>query len=719
MIILEDRRNELISKSKRGKKEKDGLSRYEKRTRSRVANTVRSFNEIDMDQLFRKNILTVSIPVTGETDDYLVTISFGSVLDEIQREIKKNNDKLELKSILRALMNAFNSDNVYIRCNCPDSCLHESTKIKLLNGQSVTMSQLLDKYNNGEELWTYSVDDNGDFKPGQITDVWISGQAQTFIEITLDNDQKLLTTNNHLYMLRDGSYIRADELQTNMSLMPLYFSYHNGYECVKQNSYTRVSKFYSVYKIVADELLQMQIDEAKLRSGEQNIVIHHIDYNKLNNYPSNLKPMGVQEHWMFHCQHIKETGVLQKWLDGGERYRQLVMDHTTPEYRKQADVAKRAFASYYDKYTKEEIHNIREQMGCYSDEWRQKIGDANRQLWLNADDDYRNWRRSIIVQNNARPEVREKLSQKQKQKYIDHPERKEICKQNLKIAQERIKGSKFTEEHKNKISQSRLNRTDEQVQAAVRKDADTKILKVLNYMLSNNIDITFDNYDECKKLKQFKVGGIPKLSKYFQNIDDVIIYYSLNNKYNHKIKAIRTIVLDDEVPIYDLTVDKYNNFLTDAGVILHNCFRFAYWQSVSDIITGPKESRPAKITNPNNDLGPCCKHTALVLSNTSFLIKVASVINNYIHWFEKNRKKQYADIIYPAVFGKKYEEPVQLSIDDKDTLDTSKSDIDTSNEYGRTRTQFKPGNTYRYQKKLKPDPNQTQLDDIDDKESEE
>ena len=36
----------------------------------------------------------MSIPVIGETDNYLVTISFGSVLDEIQKEIKKNNDKL-------------------------------------------------------------------------------------------------------------------------------------------------------------------------------------------------------------------------------------------------------------------------------------------------------------------------------------------------------------------------------------------------------------------------------------------------------------------------------------------------------------------------------------------------------------------------------------------------------------------------------------------------
>ena len=61
-------------------------------------------------------------------------------------------------------------------------------------------------------------------------------------------------------------------------------------------------------------------------------------------------------------------------------------------------------------------------------------------------------------------------------------------------------------------------------------------------------------------------------------------------------------------------------------------------------------------------------------------------------------QKAYANVIYPAVYGKKYEEPVQTSIFDKedDTLDTEQSDIDTVNDEARTRSQFKPGNQYRF-----------------------
>lgn len=56
-------------------------------------------------------------------------------------------------------------------------------------------------------------------------------------------------------------------------------------------------------------------------------------------------------------------------------------------------------------------------------------------------------------------------------------------------------------------------------------------------------------------------------------------------------------------------------------------------------------------------------------------------------------QRAYTDIIYPAIYGKEYEEPVQLSIFDKDDLDTDETTIDKSNQYGRTSTQFKKGNT--------------------------
>lgn len=142
-------------------------------------------------------------------------------------------------------------------------------------------------------------------------------------------------------------------------------------------------------------------------------------------------------------------------------------------------------------------------------------------------------------------------------------------------------------------------------------------------------------------------------------------------------------------------------------------YRMAFWATVTDILSGDPENRPSKITNPKNTLGPGCKHVMLVLANTSWLIKVASVIHNYIKYFEKNKKQQYADILYPAIFGKEYEEPVQLSFDDSDELESDTQIIDDANKAGIERGRFQAGNQYRFQKSDKPDPNQQSIDDIE------
>lgn len=142
-------------------------------------------------------------------------------------------------------------------------------------------------------------------------------------------------------------------------------------------------------------------------------------------------------------------------------------------------------------------------------------------------------------------------------------------------------------------------------------------------------------------------------------------------------------------------------------------YRMAYWSTIKDINSGPPENRPAKITNPKNNLGPGCKHVMLVLSNNSWMIKVASVINNYIYYMERNRKKDYADIIYPAIYGHPYEEPVQLSLDDRDELDSSTGTIDTANRVGGTRGRFTPGNPYRFQPRNNRPQGQLSIDDVE------
>ncbi|MBO5711337.1 MAG: hypothetical protein J6R47_00725 [Acholeplasmatales bacterium] len=140
-----------------------------------------------------------------------------------------------------------------------------------------------------------------------------------------------------------------------------------------------------------------------------------------------------------------------------------------------------------------------------------------------------------------------------------------------------------------------------------------------------------------------------------------------------------------------------NGFNKDDVYIHCSCpdwsYRYAYFATKNKINSGDPETRASNITNPNDDLGSACKHVLLVLSNNSWLLKVASTIYNYVNYMEKHYNKLYADIIYPTIYGKKYEEPVQLDIFDNDDLATDTDTIDQSNTEARTKNQFQKGNT--------------------------
>lgn len=145
-------------------------------------------------------------------------------------------------------------------------------------------------------------------------------------------------------------------------------------------------------------------------------------------------------------------------------------------------------------------------------------------------------------------------------------------------------------------------------------------------------------------------------------------------------------------------------------------FRMAYWATVTDINSGEPENRPSDITNPNNTKGPGCKHSLLALSNNTWLIKVSSVIHNYINYMEKHYQKLYADVIYPAIYQQEYTDDVQLDMTDDDLLVTDTQTIDTSNKYAKTKNQFQKGNEIgkdtRFRSKNSPMDKQISFDDL-------
>ncbi len=93
-------------------------------------------------------------------------------------------------------------------------------------------------------------------------------------------------------------------------------------------------------------------------------------------------------------------------------------------------------------------------------------------------------------------------------------------------------------------------------------------------------------------------------------------------------------------------------------------YRQAYHAGRDGYNSGPVETRASDITNPRDSKGGGCKHVNLVLGNVDWIMKVASVINNYIHYMEEHMQRQYADIIFPAVVGVPYNKAVQLNLFD-------------------------------------------------------
>lgn len=683
-ILQEVKRNQSLNKSRGGDKyvwwnRLLGNNRHERRLHQKVSRSVANYNKLNMNKLFKDGILDVNIEVKGETDDYLIRISFAGFLDQFQK-IVKDRESIKLRDVTRALTQAFNSDDVFFRCDCPDFCLHPDTKIKLLNGEIYSVSDLLNKYNNGEELWVYSTDEYGDFKPGKISDVWISGYTSEMIEVTLDNNKKIITTPNHKYMLRDGSYLEANKLKIGQSLMPLYFKLDKkGYESIKRNSIAYPTAYFSTYKTVANECLLEEQKEAKQRSGEEIIVIHHKDFNKLNNYPSNLYPMGVKEHWKYHSLHTFESGNFNKFQEGGKKYW-----FSKKARDKQAVIMHNVMSKYYANETKEQKKARREKI--YTEKWRKNIGIANKNVWQNyTPDEYEkrclvNKRSNVKGKEKRQEKIREVWLNLSEEKYKERCERnRDAVKKAWKEHPEKFLTIKRYEAYKNPEYQN--------------KRLISRVVGIFNKMLRDGIEISEEGYELYRK----KDRG-PKWSTYFNSFEEC----KSELKINHTIIDIKHIEYKDEIPVYDISINKYNNFYVDSGVILHNCYRQAYWASKNGTIAGDPEVRPSNITNPNDTKGGMCKHVAMVMSNNAWIMKVASVIRNYVMYMQKHMPDLYYKVIYPALYGEDYDSEEGQQVDiydvtgDEHELDSSEDEIDTSNKWAKTKSQFKPGNEYRF-----------------------
>lgn len=219
--------------------------------------------------------------------------------------------------------------------------------------------------------------------------------------------------------------------------------------------------------------------------------------------------------------------------------------------------------------------------------------------------------------------------------------------------------------------------------------------------LKSKVSNTVKNYNSINMDKMFK-DGIVTVDISVKGETD---FYNVKISFGGFLDLLHEqIEQQNKFDLKAITRALINGFNREDVYVNCNCgdakYRHAFWQTKNKTNSGKPELRPSNITNPNDSLGAGCKHVLLVLSNTSWVIKTASTIYNYVRYMEGHYQALFAKIIFPAIYQTEYTKDYQTTLFDTKLVD-DKTTLDAANTYAKTRTQFKKDNPYRFKPVLK------------------
>lgn len=197
-------------------------------------------------------------------------------------------------------------------------CLDMTTKVPLLDGRTLSLTDLVTEYESGKQNWVYSCDHvTGEIKPGNITWAGVTRRDAQVIKLTFDNGKTLICTPDHKIPVLSRGFVEAQDLTVTDSLIAFNtqekpISSGNQY---KDRTYVQVydhfkKKWVYVHRMVGEFFRNLN-EHNTFTYLEENLtephtLIHHSDFDRYNNDPSNLIYMGKQDHLKYHSNNKME-----------------------------------------------------------------------------------------------------------------------------------------------------------------------------------------------------------------------------------------------------------------------------------------------------------------------------------------------------------------------------------------------------------------------------
>lgn len=231
-------------------------------------------------------------------------------------------------------------------------CFTGDTLIPLIDGKDYKIKDLLDK----DEIIVFACDKNSKIVAASAK-AKLTRKEASLVKVTLDNNEEIICTPDHEFMLRDGSYKQAYLLEENESLMPFYSKTDKeGYKLVRQ---PHSGGWQKVHWIVARSGLMGKIPSFE----KQKTVIHHKNFSESDNRPENLIFMGDRDHSSYHRSLVEKNTHWQSEEFERKRIEAIKTSSKLPERQKQLSEVGRANIENYMKNFPEHFKNATKNNG--------------------------------------------------------------------------------------------------------------------------------------------------------------------------------------------------------------------------------------------------------------------------------------------------------------------------------------------------------------------
>ncbi len=433
-------------------------------------------------------------------------------------------------------------------------CFTGDTEVALASGRSITFEDLVEEHESGETHYCYTLTDDGTVGLERIEHPRVTREDAPLVEVTLDNGRAIRCTPDHEFMLRDGTYCEARDLEDGQSLMPLYRKTSDssdegvtidGYEMVKQPV---MNDFWEFTHLLADRY-NLSHDAHDAGSGDHK---HHVDFDKRNNRPDNVVRLPKEDHLELHREHAAETlhteDVKEKLreLRQSEEFREMMSERMQEEETVELlrEQAKEQWDDdEYEQFMREAWRDHYENNPEYRERVRQRLTREAREYW--ADEEHR-----------------KEQSKRVEQYFQEHPE---AVEKRRKAAEEQWDDEELRAWRAEKTEEQWTEEFREQRMEAYNETYYEHTIPFMNDILEE--DGTLKDYDERRR-EEAGPNVLTKSTTIEKFFEDESSLLEAVESHNHTVESVEP--LEETADVYDLEVPGTHNFALEAGVFVHN-----------------------------------------------------------------------------------------------------------------------------------------------------